>query len=382
MASLRRRLRIAVLNWRDIASPLAGGAEVHAHEIFSRIARMGHDVTIFSTRFPDCVKEEHIDGVRILRSGTWFNANYASALLYLRRSLADPPDVVVDDINKVPFLAPLYCREPVVAIVHHLFREVLFEETNWFAAQYVNLFERLIPRVYHSAPIIVVSESTAEDLASMGLDPGRITVIHNGIDRTLYFPDGSVPGPSPTLAVVARLKRYKNVADSIRAMQGIVREFSRARMVVVGEGGERPFLESLVSQLSLGEHVTFTGHVSQAEKVRILQRSHLLVNTSLKEGWGLVNIEANACGAPVVAYDSLGIRDSVTPRSGRLVPRGDADRLSEEVVALLRDEAERRRLASGALEWARSFDWESAACRTLEVIERAARGRRQGGGKP
>jgi glycosyltransferase involved in cell wall biosynthesis len=108
--------------------------------------------------------------------------------------------------------------------------------------------------------------------------------------------------------------------------------------------------------------------VSDADKIRLLSAAHVVVNTSVKEGWGITNIEANACGTPVISADVPGLRDSVRAgESGQLYPYGNVDALSGILTRILIDDQERRRLSDGAVAWASTFTWARSAREMLDL---------------
>jgi glycosyltransferase involved in cell wall biosynthesis len=112
--------RFVAVNWRDLRNPDSGGAEVHLHEILKRLAADGHEVTYFVSNFDGGVEEETYDGIRVLRRGRWYNANYVLPY-HVRSYLRDhPSDLVIEDINKIPFFLPLVTRARVIAVVPHL----------------------------------------------------------------------------------------------------------------------------------------------------------------------------------------------------------------------------------------------------------------------
>jgi glycosyltransferase involved in cell wall biosynthesis len=138
----------------------------------------------------------------------------------------------------------------------------------------------------------------------------------------------------------------------------------------VGEGDDRVRLESLAAELGPAGSVSCTGFVSDARKVELLQQMWVMATTSSKEGWGLTVLEANACGTPVVASDVPGLRDAVRDgETGTLYPYGDVPALAARIVKLLRDVELRTRLGENAIAWAKTFDWDVAADRALEVLE-------------
>ncbi len=353
-----------------MANPMAGGAEVHLTEIFARFAARGDDITLVASGFPGGSREDEYRGMRVVRTGTRETFNFAAPSLLRRLDRERNFDLVVEDINKVPLFTPLYLRKPVLVMIPHLFGTAVYQETNAVFATYVYLMERPIPQVYRKAFFEVISESTARDVIRRGVRPDRVRVVHCGMDHSTYSFDPAVPRfAQPTILYVGRLKRYKSVDVIIRALPELSRTVPDARLVVVGSGDNLEELKRLARTLGVSERVVFTGFVSSAEKVDWMRRSHVIVNPSPREGWGLTNIEANACGTPAVASDADGLRDSVQDGiTGLLFPYGDHRALAERLVRVLSDDAHRTRLSGNALEWAQTFTWENAARETAEVI--------------
>ncbi len=370
--------KILFVNWRDIANPEAGGAEIHLHEIAKRIASMQHVVTVLASCFPGCRKEEVIDGVRVIRRGGKFTFNWHVPLA-IREIAQEEFDVVIDDINKIPFYTPLYVRKPLLAISHHLFGRTIFLETVFPLALYVYLSELMIPLVYRNTRIVAVSKSTKEDLVSKGIPPMNISVIHNAVDHSRYTPDFSKKSPRPLVAYLGRIKRYKRIDVLLRAFKKVASELNDARLAIAGSGDYLEDLKRLASKLGISECVDFLGFVSEDAKIDLLRKAHVVVNPSSKEGWGVTVIEANACGTPVIATDVPGLRDAVVQgRTGLLVPYGDVDALSNAVIKILRDNGLRSRLSEEALLWAKRFSWDESAKGLLDVIREVIENRKKG----
>lgn len=361
-------MHILILNWQDRTHPQAGGAEVHLHEIFGRIAGMGHRVTLFCCAHPGAADRETLDGIDIIRKGRRSLFNYVVPGWYAANADKLRPDIVIDDINKIPFFAPRFVRGPVLGIIHHLFGESIYREAGRLAGAYVRHFENKIGRVYHATPICVVSESTRKECIDIGLDPKRISIIHNAIDQHAFPMRVGAKDASPTIAYFGRLKKYKSVDHLIRAFAVVRARLPQARLHIMGTGDERPNLEALARQLGVSDAVTFFGYVSDEEKIRLLSAAHVAVNASVKEGWGITTIEANACGTPVVSADVPGLRDSIRDgESGLLYPYGNIDALSGILTRVLIDETERRRLSEGAVAWASTFTWARSAREMLDL---------------
>ncbi|MGH7710894.1 MAG: glycosyltransferase, partial [Gemmatimonadaceae bacterium] len=276
-------------------------------------------------------------------------------------------DVIVEDINKVPLYTPRWvagaAATPVVGLVPHLFGDTVFQEAPLPLAAVVWALERPIPRVYSKAPFQAISQSTADDLAERGIPREHISVIYCGIDTAHFASAPELRAAHPTFAYLGRLKRYKRVDLIIRAFRSL--QMPEAGLEIAGAGDDRQRLEELTASLDLTAQVTFLGRISEEDKLHLLRRSWALVFTSPKEGWGITNLEAAACGTPVVASNSPGIRESVVDgETGFLVPHGDVTALAAAMRRLAESPRDVALLGANAREFAKRFTWERAANET------------------
>jgi glycosyltransferase involved in cell wall biosynthesis len=367
-------LRILAFNWRDPSHPEAGGAELHLFEILSRAVRDGDEVTWLAEAFPGSKPEENYKGMRILRRGSWYNAHLALAELYRRRLRGEHFDLVLEDINKVPFFTPRYVDAPVLAVVPHLFGATVFREASPAVGALVWAHESLIPFVYRDVPFLAISESTKEDLVRRGIARERIDVVRCGLDQSAY---GVMIPPEkreePIIAFVGRLRKYKGAQLAIRALAHVLRRVPEARLEIVGDGPYREDLKKLARRLKLRDRIEFLGPLAHRYKVETLNQAMIAVAPSPKEGWGLTVIEANACGTPVVASRSPGLIESVRDgETGILVPHGNVKALGEAMADLLTDRPRRLAMAAAGLRWAHEFTWERCYRESRVVMERAA----------
>ena len=355
------RLRILVVNWQDRCNPNAGGAEEHLHQIFGRLARRGHRITLLCSGWDGSDPTAEIDGIRVYRTGRRYTFNLSAPFCHDRCLGGKRFDVVVEDLNKVPMLSPVWAPAPRhLLLVHHLFGATAFREANPGLAAATWLFERIIPSVYRGLPCVAVSESTREDLVRRGLRAADIRVIRNGVDLDRLQP-AEARYPSPTIVYLGRLKRYKRIDLILQAVARLRRRGTGLNLIVAGKGDARPGLEATAESLGIAEQVRFAGFVSEEDKAELLSRSWAHVLTSPKEGWGIVSMEASASGTPTIASDSPGLRETVRHgETGYLVPHGDVDVLAEALERVMRLE-NCDRLGRAARSMAEEHSWGAMA---------------------
>jgi len=370
-------VRILVVNWQDWTHPRAGGAEIHLRETFGRIARAGHRVDLLCVAHEGAPAEDRLEGINVIRRGGAYRLfNYTVPGVYRRVLRRNRYDVVVDDLNKIPFFAPLWTDRPVVALVHHLFGRTVFAETNPVFGSYVWAGEVPIPLVYRDCPFIAVSPSTADDLVERGVQRDSISVIPNGLPDRPW--DGATwadllaedKSPTPLFAYVGRIKRYKAIEIVLEAFARLVDERPAARLVIAGDGDHRPALQRTAGALDLGETVSFPGWIEDREKWLLLRRAWGVCYTSPKEGWGFSSLEAQRAGTVALVSDVPGLRDTVVDGvTGRALPHGDVDALVAGMREVIDRPAERASRETAAIERACGFTWRRAADETLALLE-------------
>jgi glycosyltransferase involved in cell wall biosynthesis len=305
-------VRILILNWKDLAHPAAGGAEVLTEQVARSLVARGHSVTLFSASVDGKPAREHVEGVEVVRAGGRLTV-YRAARRFWSREGPGSYDVVVDEINTRPFLTPRWVKGvPVVALIHQLAREIWAYETPFplsLVGRYV--LEPWWLRAYRGVPALTVSDSSAESLG-----------LYHGWRDVTVIPEGSTPHPSPrvekepdpTVVFLGRLVAMKRPADAVEAFSILRDQTPAAQLWMIGDG---PLLAGLRQDAQPG--VTFLGRLERSDLLDRLARAHVLVATSVREGWGLNVSEAAACGTPSLGYRVPGLVDSVTASGGALV---------------------------------------------------------------
>ncbi|MBU2663975.1 glycosyltransferase family 4 protein [Actinoplanes bogorensis] len=372
---------VLFLNWRDTRNPQGGGSEVYVERIAAELMRRGHRATLLcaSHRFGPA-EERTTDGVRVLRRGGRHTLYLRAALLWLAGYLGlgplsrrhGRPGVIVDVGNGLPFLAPVWSRVPVIALVHHVHREQWPVVLSPRLAKFGWWIESsLSPRVYRKCRYVTVSAATRDELAVLGVDPERVSIIHNGTpDMTTAAPVDRTADPS--LVVLGRLVPHKQVEVAIDAVAALADELPGITLVVAGQGWWDVALKDYAASLGVADRVRFAGFVDDAQKRTLLSEAWVALTPSLKEGWGLTIVEAAAVGTPNVAFRGAGgVEESLVDGRTGLLADDSAD-YTEKVRQLLTDHNRRLAMGTAARAHAARFTWPAAGERFAALVEGAS----------
>jgi glycosyltransferase involved in cell wall biosynthesis len=365
-----KELKILVLNYRDITHPLAGGAEVHLHKIFGKLTELGHEVTLFTTSYNNAQNSEVIDGIQIIRFGSdaFFQINVLRKVPKIIKEFN--PDVVVEDLNKLPLFSPFITKIPKLIQIHHLWKSSIFREASFPVALAVWLGERIIPFVYKKCHFAAVSPSAKKELCELGIASEKISVIYNGTENQ-YLEAEKVRDKSLYFLWLGRFRKYKGVWVAFEAFRIFAKNNPDVKLLFAGSGPEESKMRAKAKQWGLESRVEFLGMVSGEKKMELMGKALCLLQTSYKEGWGLTIIEAAACGTASIASRVSGLCDSVKDKeTGLLFKVGKAKDCAEKMNDIYSNTSQRMHLESNARAWAASFDWENSARETLFLMQK------------
>ncbi len=359
-----------MLNWRDPKNPLSGGAERVSEAYLRGLMMRGHDVVWFANQFSGSPCEEAIEGLRIVRGGGR-GTSILAAKKWFRRQL--PFDLVIDQHHGIPWFAPWWCRTRSVAYVHEILGPIWSSFYPWPLSMLGRWQESLTHRLYSKTPFWVPSESTRQGLLDRGVR--EATVLPNGIDTEILpvLESKAFEGPL-RLVVVSRLAPNKRVDHAIR-VAGLLKDAGTAvELVVVGDGECADPLQKQVRQARLTSIVRFTGRLGEAAKDDELRRAHFLLHTSVREGWGLNVIEANARGTPAAVYPVPGLVDSTLDGVTGLISRLETpESLAASLRQLQTNPGRYAVLRHQAWERSRKFRWENVLPIACDWLEQQAR---------
>jgi glycosyltransferase involved in cell wall biosynthesis len=368
---------VLFLNWRDTRHPEGGGSEVYVENVARSLAAAGHHVTIFCASYPEAPAREVVDGVRFVRGGTKLSV-YAEAVRRLRRGEFGELDVIIDVQNGIPFMSRAVAgHTPVVVLVHHVHREqwpVVYDRVRSRVGWWIESV--FAPWLYRDCDYVAVSQRTRDELAGLGVDPDRIHVIHNGIEQAPGFDTGR--SPYPHIAVVGRLVPHKRVEHVLRSAAILRARHPDLRISVVGDGWWSDRLRAVADTLGVSDMVDFLGFVDEKTKHRVYSSAWVLALPSLKEGWGIVVMEAATHGVPSVAYaDAGGVIESIADRDTGVLVRGGVRDYAAALDELLSDTPTRQRMGQAAKQRTERFTWANTTEAFAGVLSETANGRRR-----
>lgn len=365
-------MNILVLSLRGPSnSYIKGGAREYLRQIGKRWVEKGHSVRILCGLEKDfngekLPRHEYVDGIEILRTGD----SYIGSLLIIKeykKYHENWADIILENMLSYPLMVPIYVNKPKLIIVHHLMGNYYFQVATKFKALIGFLAEKTIPIIYKKERFITVSNSTKLDLMYQGIFDNRIEVIPNGVDLQQFK-----PGSKNSNRLIFFIGKYedgrKKVEDLIEAFNIVKRDVPETELLIAGPGGkiEQKIKEEIKNQTS----IRILGPLNETEKIKLYQNSWIFVNPSIKEGFSLTTIEANACGTPVIAYEINGldtIKDGVT---GIVIKNHNPKELAKAIFYLLTRDDIRYEMEKNALLHARNYSWDKAAEDILKLVKK------------
>ncbi len=357
-------MRALFLVGRDARHPEAGGGDIQAWSWARWLVGRGYEVEYVCQSSAGLPREEEIDGVKVLRLGSGVGLAIRAWSRY-RRDVGAVDLVLEDPIGsgRTPYLSPLYARCPVVVAWWQVSAVLLKELHGRCVAEALSRIERVLALCYRGCRVFVPSRETAtEVVTALRLAKEKVDVIHATLPsgNVRVTPEGA---KSFQIVCVGVFRPYKMFEHVITALAAVVAAVPEARLTVVGRRSDAKYLRylrELSQRAGVDERVRFALDVTEYEKSRLIGRSAVLVIPSKLEGYGIVSIEANVLGVPVIASSGVPEAAVCDGRNGLRYRFGDIEALTVAMVALLSDDVLHRQLSEGGIAW--------AAKRTVDVV--------------
>jgi glycosyltransferase involved in cell wall biosynthesis len=372
--SAPKRLRVLFLASRDWYHPSTTGGDITLWENARYLASIGHRVTFVAARYPGALQQEVLDGIAVVRLGglhsLWFRT-----FLYYRSHGRGRYDVVVAEGfggSRIPRLTPLYVREPIITEWHQVHRDL-------FAVQYprvmngpLNLLEHATAWIHRNTLVRAGTEEWRRAFPAIGFKPENVFLLPVSIREEWLGDSNGHVSTAPTVLWIGKLRRYKSPDHVIRAMAEVVKRNPEAKLILAIRRDDNKYereLSKLVDRLQLAKHVEFRFNVSEREKRQLLDSARVLVVPSVVEGFGIVVLEANASGVPVIASSGVpegAVRDGM---NGLRYPYGDIAALSADISEVLQNDQLHARLSAAGRKFASGFAWRKVGAQYAAVVQ-------------
>jgi glycosyltransferase involved in cell wall biosynthesis len=311
------------------------------------------------------------EGIQIVRGGGKGSSVFKAKEWYRQQRRFD---LVIDKHHGLPWYAPWWCGTNFVAYIHEVLGPIWNSFYPWPLSAVGQAQERWTHWFYRDVPFWTPSDSTKQVLQQHGVK--NVRVFPNGTDATPLPELELKPLNAPLrLVVVCRLAPNKRVGHAIQAVNLLHQRGMRVELTIVGTGEEEKALKQMVSELSLAEHVKFTGLLDEQRKNDCLRQAHFLIHTSVREGWGLNVIEANAMGTPAIVYPVGGLVDSTLHNETGLVTQAETpESVANSIVALVQTPAQYELLRQNAWSRSKKLTWSAVLPPTCAWLEAVAAG--------
>jgi glycosyltransferase involved in cell wall biosynthesis len=348
--------KVLILNRRDILNPNGGGAEKYTFEIAKALLENGFSVDWFCSKFKNSKEEEIYENIRFIRRGNEFSVHFYG-LIYAIKNYKNY-SLIIDEFNGIGFFT--FFLKNSILLIHQLYNEFWTYEMGkfFFFMKYV---EKFLLWLYRKKLTITVSNSTYEDLIKIGFN--NVHIAPNGIDQINL---DCQKNENLTLCFLGRLRKTKNPEDAIKIFLKVKEFVSSAKMIIIGGGPLENYLKNKYKNF---KDIEFLGYLNEEEKYKNLCKCHFLIVPSIREGWGIVVIEANMLGIPVIGYDVKGLKDSIkNGLNGFLVK--NVDSAVKKIIEIWNDKNFYYQLSVSSKEYARSFSWKKTREEFIKCLKK------------
>lgn len=355
-------MKILWMTWKDLSHPLAGGAEIVNEELASRLAADGHEVTFIVGGYKGGIAREKVNGYEVIRLGNRYTL-YWLAYRYYKKHLQGWADIVIDEMNTMPFFAKYYVKEETYLFVHQLARQVWFYQMLFPFSLIGFGLEWLYLRLLNDQKVITVSNSTRKDLLRFGFSDDAISVITTGINLTPLHDKVAVQKyATPTLLSLGAIRPMKRTHHQIKAFEMAKKQLPSLQLKVAGNANNRygQKVIRMIARSQCAKDIEYLGEVSDEQRLELMQKCHAILVTSVKEGWGLIVTEAASQGTPAVVYNIDGLRDSVRRDTGLITDRNTPAALATAARDLFKNKQDYAKMSSNSRKWSRQINFNTS----------------------
>lgn len=350
-------MRILHLIYDHMNNPwVGGGGAVRVYEIYKRLAKYGHEITIVSGKYPDAsdYSEAKLNYkfIGTDRNYALSTLSYAFQAARFVKNYGNEFEIIIEDFAPWnPIFSRFLTKIPVILHINHREGKNILKRWFIFGIPFF-LIDVFYPRFF--SHVTALSEWTKKKI-----NISHAVVVPAGINSNLFKDGKHKGGKDEKQDYILYIGRFhiknKGLDTLISAMKGL-----DAKLMLVGRGRDENRLKEMTRKLKLN-NIGFLGFINEDKKIRVLEGARLFVLPSRYEGQGIVVLEAAACGKPVIVSDIPELRYAVDAGFGLAFKTGDAIDLAEKMKLLLEDESLREELGKRAREYAKNYTWDKIA---------------------
>ncbi len=300
-------MKILYVSHRDITHPRSGGAEVYANIFLKCLAANGIEIDVVTSRFKNQKKNEIMDGINYFRFKGNFGPHIALPFFALRESY----DLIISDLaHVIPWPSTILRGKKRITIFHHLHSRTLHGQLSKRMAKLFITIEKTYFLIYKNSFFVTPSSTSLKDLGELGIDIRNAKIIHPGVDQEIFKP--SEKSKNFQLIYFSGLREYKRPYLALTVLDELNKKHKDLTLIIVGNGPLYKNMVSKVKEMRLEKNVIFTGKIDQMKLSKIISESHINVQFSVAEGFGITAIESAACGTPTVAFRTTGVVDAIS----------------------------------------------------------------------
>lgn len=346
-----------------------GGAEKRIYEIGKRLAENGHEVHLFGVKWwegEDVIEYEGMVLHGVCRSRDLYvneRRSISEAMIFsislFRPLMKEKFDII--DVSVFPYFSCFTVKAvsvlrstPAFFTWHEVWNDYWYEYMGRVGV-FGLVIERIVSKI--SSNTIAVSDMTKKNLESLGLDVQKITVVPNGIDldRILAI---SPANKICDILFIGRLIKEKNVDILLKSMTRFFFKNPAAKLHIIGQGPEKEKLLTLVENLGVHDNAEFFDFMEYGELLGRIKSSKVLVLPSSREGFGIVVIEAFACGTPVVTVKAKrNAAQYLVNSSCGCVVELDPDAIADSIEKIIQNNSLHQDMSRAAVEKSKNYDW-------------------------
>ena len=354
-------MNILWFTWKDRTHPQAGGAELLNEELAKRLVKDGHNVIFLVGGYTHSKKKEIIDGYTVIRVGGRYTV-YLAVFLYYLRHLRGWANFIIEEVNTMPFMTQWYTKEKKVLLIYQLCREIWFHQI-FFPLNVIGFFiEPLYLWLLRKNIVLTESESAKIDMLHYGFDKKKVHIFPAGIELPAVKDITSHKKYTAfTILSLGAIREMKRTCHQLQAFELAKKDIPELQLKIGGDGSGaygRKVL-NLIHNSVYKKDIEYLGKVSKDKKKKLMQDCHIILGTSVKEGWGLTITEAASQGTPAVVYNVDGLRDSVRKNQTGLICNNTPEQLANAIKKLYKDKKLYKKLRKNAWIWSKTLTFDN-----------------------